>query len=93
MTDYGEKKYSMGIDLQTTKNHPYGKGAEHLSVEELVKKGREYRGGQSYKKVAAQLQQLANIQHNKKFEEAAERARKLGHEHGEYKSDKKYAYA
>ena len=77
----------MGIDLQTTKNHPYGPGAEKLSVEELVRKGREYHGGQSYKKVAAQLQMLGNIQHNEKFRKAARRARNLAHEHREYETD------
>lgn len=77
--------------LESSVNHP--RYSEHLSAEENVKLGREYRGGQSYKKVAAQLQQIANLDHKRVFEEAAEIARRRAHERHEYKSDRREATA
>ena len=84
-TKYASEKYGMGIDLQTTKRHPGY--SENLSPEENVRKGRRYRGGQSYKLVAKQLQQLANIGHHEVFRRAAELARERAHQKGEYKED------
>lgn len=87
MTDYSKNKYQMGIDLQTTKNHP-GYSAE-ISAEANVRRGLAYRN-QTHRTVAKQLQQLANITHKKVFQEAADLARARAHEKGQYKED---AYA
>jgi len=81
------EKYEMGIDLETTKKHPYGHGASKLSPKELVTRGREYKGGQSYKTVFKQLNLLANINEHDdpiasaKFRKAAHLALDLYHKH------------
>lgn len=87
----------MGLSLATTHHHPYGEGAEHKSAGELVKLGHE--AHRSYKHVAKELQELANINRNKnpmahsKFNSAAMLAREKAHGMGEYKEDKKKMYA
>lgn len=56
-----------------TERHPGYSSA--LSAEENVRRGRKYDGGQSYKRVAAQLQEQANFRSGKN---ATERERKEG---------------
>lgn len=98
MSKYASRKYSMSIEAQATKKHPYGKGAAEESAEELVRKGRRYDEGQPYKEVAAQLQEQANFRHSsgaagRKFEAAAKLARRKARAAGEYKTERRLASA
>ena len=74
MNKYEEKKYAMGLDIQTTKHHP---PYSHLkSAEENYKEGLKYARKHHLSKlwVARSLMQLANLTHKRVFKEAAKKA-------------------
>jgi hypothetical protein len=79
-------KYGLGIALQKTNSHPWGKGAENMSPAGLVDKAEAE--GISDKRIALKLQAIGNINHKAVFKEGATIARKRAHRKGEYKNDK-----
>lgn len=79
------RKYSMGLDIKTTKHHPYGKGAALRSPEELVREG--YEANHNYAHTFKELNQLANLTHKHVFREAAELAHKKAYASGDYKKE------
>lgn len=82
---YASKKYGLGIALQATKHHPYGEGAEHLSAEELVRKG--YAAHHNYAHVAKELQAIGNVGNVPRFKEAAKLARERAYREGDYEKE------
>ena len=80
---YDNKKYEMGIDMQTTSNHPGY--SDELSAEENYERGLKFAEAHGYDKlwVARSLEQLANLTHKEVYKEAASLAFQ------EYDKDKK----
>lgn len=85
------KHYELGIEEQTTREHPWGKGAtEKYTPEEMVKKAREE--GLSYKNIYRKLHaQVAFRAHEKDthaykvFKKASDIAHKKAVENREFK--------
>lgn len=77
---YKGKRKALGLALNTTRRHPYGKGAAKLNPKTLVKKGEE--SGIDDMTISRELQARANISKNRtpevyrKFSSAARLARK-----------------
>lgn len=70
----GNNAYGMGLDIQTTKNHPGY--SENLSASENYKKGLEFAKKHGYSKlwVARSLEQLANLTHKPVYKQASAEA-------------------
>ena len=70
----GNNAYEMGLDIQTTKNHPGY--SENLSASENYKKGLEFAKKHGYSKlwVARSLEQLANLTHKPVYKQASDEA-------------------
>ena len=96
------KHYELGVEEQTTKEHPWGKGAtEKYTPEEMVSHAR--RLGLSYKDIWQKLHAQVSLRAHKKyttaygvFKKAEEIAHKKAVEHKEfkkYRKEKKLAYA
>ena len=81
-TKYAQKKYALGLALQTTHHHPYGEGAAKLSAETLVRKG--YAAHHNYAHVAKELQALGNISQIDRFRQAAALARQKAYVAGDH---------
>lgn len=90
-----KKYYELGIEEQTTKEHPWGEGAtEKYTPEEMVEKAREE--GLSYKNIYRKLHaQVAFRAHEKDthaykvFAKAQEIAHREAIAHREFKKDRK----
>ena len=76
MTKHENKKYAMGLDIQTTKHHPHYN--HEKSAAENYREGLKYAKEHSLSKlwVAKSLMQLANLTHKGVFREAARKAYK-----------------
>lgn len=88
------KKYELGIEEETTEEHPWGKGAtEKYTPEEMVKHARKE--GLSYKNIYQKLHAQVAFRSREKeehaykvFKKAQDIAHKEAVEHGEFKTIK-----
>ena len=88
MVDYSKSKYALGIDLQTTKSHPFGKGAFSGKETPTQLVAKAHRHIKKYRKIAAKAQAIANVENNSIARATAELARMKAHKAKEYKEDR-----